>query len=63
MLVLSRNIGEAVKIGDEIEVVVHSIRGNQVKLSFTAPRNIEILREELVNQADRRKRKSLDTRS
>ena len=62
MLVLSRNIGEAVKIGDDIEVVVHAIHGNQVKLSFTAPRSIEILREELVDPAGKRKRRLLETR-
>lgn len=62
MLVLSRNIGEVVKIGDDVKVMVHAIHGNQVKLSFEAPRNIEILREELVNPAERRKRRLLETR-
>jgi len=59
MLVLSRNVGEAVLIGEDIEVVVQQIHGNQVRLAFKAPRKIDIFREELV---DRRKKKALDMR-
>ena len=50
MLVLSRNVGEAVLIGKDIEVVVQEIHGNQVKLAFKAPRKISIFREELVER-------------
>jgi carbon storage regulator len=47
MLVLSRKCGESITIGDNIEVTVVSVKGNQVKLSINAPREISILRNEL----------------
>ena len=47
MLVLGRNLGESVMIGDKIEVVVLGIRGNQVRLGFEAPKRIRIDRKEL----------------
>ena len=42
MLVLEREPGEIVKIGDAIEVHVISIRGGKVRLGFTAPKDIAI---------------------
>jgi carbon storage regulator len=50
MLVLSRNVGEGVVIGNGIRVVVLGVRGNQVKIGFTAPDDVRILRTELVDK-------------
>ena len=47
MLVLTRRLGEAITIGEEVRVVIVDIDGNQVKLGIEAPRHIEIYREEL----------------
>jgi len=47
MLVLTRRLGEAITIGEEVRVVIVDIDGNQVKLGIEAPRQIEIYREEL----------------
>ena len=47
MLVLSRKAGEEVMIGENIRVTVVAIRGNQVRLGFTAPADISINRLEL----------------
>jgi len=47
MLVLSRKSGEQILIGDDIEVVVLEIDGNHVKLGFTAPRYVPIVRAEI----------------
>lgn len=47
MLVLTRRLGEAITIGDNIKLIVVEIDGNQVKLGIEAPREIEIYREEL----------------
>ncbi|MCP3867756.1 MAG: carbon storage regulator [Gammaproteobacteria bacterium] len=55
MLTLSRSEGEIVRIGDNIAIVVHRINGKQVKLSFEAPRDVEILREELYQAKQRQK--------
>ena len=47
MLVLTRRLGEAITIGDNVKLIVVEIDGNQVKLGIEAPREIEIYREEL----------------
>jgi carbon storage regulator len=47
MLILTRRPGESVKVGDEITVTVLGIRGNQLRLGFTAPRHITVHREEV----------------
>ncbi|MGD9486876.1 MAG: carbon storage regulator CsrA [Calditrichaceae bacterium] len=47
MLVLTRRLGEAITIGDEVRIIIVDIDGNQVKLGIEAPRQIEIYREEL----------------
>jgi len=47
MLVLKRKIGETVMIGDHIEVQVLDVDGDSVKLGFTAPKQVQILRKEL----------------
>lgn len=48
MLVLTRRLGESIKIGDDIEVKVVKIQGKQVRLSFDAPKDISINRTEVL---------------
>ena len=47
MLVLSRKRGERIRIGHDIEIVVSEVRGGQVRLGFSAPPGVAILREEI----------------
>ena len=47
MLVLSRKVGETIWIGEDVEIVVSEIKGEQVKIGIRAPRNIEVIRGEL----------------
>jgi len=47
MLVLTRRPGERVRIGDDITVTVLAIKGAQLRLGFSAPRNISVHREEV----------------
>ncbi|MFC0187356.1 carbon storage regulator CsrA [Fictibacillus aquaticus] len=47
MLVLTRKLQEAIKIGDDIEVTVLAVEGEQVKLGISAPKYVEIHRKEI----------------
>lgn len=47
MLVLTRKLKEAIQIGDDIEITVLAISGDQVKLGINAPKHVEIHRKEV----------------
>lgn len=47
MLVLSRKINQSIQIGDDIELTILSIEGEQVRLGINAPKQIEIHRKEV----------------
>lgn len=48
MLVLTRKEGETLLIGDNIEIVIVSVNGAQVRIGTHAPADVEILRGELL---------------
>ena len=54
MLVLTRKIGEMIRIGEEIELVVVDVSRGRVKLGFSGPRNIRVRRSELAENAGER---------
>ena len=47
MLVLTRRIGERLRIGNDIELVVLEVHGRDVRLGVTAPPGVSIHREEI----------------
>ena len=47
MLVLSRKTKQSIVIGDDIEITIVSIEGEQVKLGINAPKHVEIHRKEI----------------
>ncbi|MCP3740176.1 carbon storage regulator CsrA [Rossellomorea sp. BNER] len=47
MLILTRKSGEAIQIGEDIEIVIKQISGDQVKLGINAPEHVEIHRKEI----------------
>ncbi len=47
MLVLTRKIGERIRIGDDITLVVTKMAGNRVTLGIEAPKDVRIVRGEL----------------
>lgn len=50
MLYLTRKVGDSVVINDNIEVTVVEVRGKTVKLGFTFPEDVQVLRRELYDR-------------
>ena len=51
-LVLTRRLGESIVIGDDVKLTIEKISCNQIRLSFDAPKNVRIDREEVRNKPD-----------
>jgi carbon storage regulator len=47
MLILTRKAGESIQIGDDIEVKLLAIKGNQVRVGIEAPDDVDIWREKI----------------
>lgn len=47
MLILTRRIGETVVIGNDVDVTVLGVKGNQVRLGVKAPKEVTVHREEI----------------
>lgn len=52
MLILTRNQGESLNIGEAVTVTVLGTKGGQVRLGITAPKQIKVLRSELLDRTD-----------
>ena len=50
MLILTRKVGETLTIGDNIEVTVLEVRGGQVRIGVSAPRDVVVNRKEILNR-------------
>lgn len=50
MLVLTRNLNQSIQIGDDLEVTVVEVRGDQVRLGISAPRDVAVHRKEVYVQ-------------
>ncbi|MFN8542740.1 MAG: carbon storage regulator CsrA [Candidatus Binatia bacterium] len=47
MLILTRKLGEVIRVGDAVTVRVLEVKGNQVRLGVEAPSDVRIFREEV----------------
>lgn len=56
MLVLTRRLNQSIKIGDEIEITVIEVRGDQVRLGVSAPREVAVHRKEVYLQIQQENR-------
>ena len=50
MLILTRRIGETLKIGDDVSLTILGVNGSQVRIGTSAPSEIEVHREEIYNR-------------
>ena len=53
MLILTRRVGETLMIGDEVTVTVLGVKGNQVRIGVSAPKDVSVHREEIYERIKR----------
>lgn len=58
MLILTRRVGETLMIGDDVTVTVLGVKGNQVRIGVSAPKDVPVHREEIYERI--RKEKEVD---
>ena len=55
MLILTRRVGETLVIGDDVQVTVLGVKGNQVRLGINAPKDVSVHREEIYERIQQEK--------
>lgn len=53
MLILTRRIGEVLRIGDDVSITILGIKGNQVRIGIDAPKDVAVHREEIYQRIKR----------
>ncbi|MDD6327613.1 MAG: carbon storage regulator CsrA [Eubacteriales bacterium] len=61
MLALSRKQGESIVIGNNIEITVLEVKGDQVKLGIAAPKSVPVYRQEIYAQIKEANRETVAT--
>lgn len=57
MLILTRKIGQTIRIGENVQVTLLSVDRHRIKIGIEAPRDVTILRDELVNRGSASKKR------
>jgi carbon storage regulator len=58
MIILTRRLGESLKIGEDVTVTVLAVKGNQVRIGIAAPRNVAVHREEVYKRVAKERAQS-----
>mgnify|MGYP001566015946 CR=1 FL=1 len=63
MLLLTRKLGENIRIGDDVKITIVEVKGNHVKLGIDAPPSVKVHREEIYEriQAENRRQREAQT--
>ncbi|HKL98292.1 MAG TPA: carbon storage regulator CsrA [Mobilitalea sp.] len=58
MLALSRKVNESIIIGNDIEITVLEVKGDQIKIGISAPKSVPIYRKEIYLQIQESNKKA-----
>lgn len=61
MLVLSRKLNQKIKIGDDIEITVVSVNGDNIRIGIEAPKHVKILRSEVYEEIQNQNQQAITT--
>jgi carbon storage regulator len=56
MLILTRRIGEVLRVGEDVSITVMGIHGNQIRLGIEAPKSVAVHREEIYSRIEAERR-------
>ncbi|MBA9026728.1 carbon storage regulator CsrA [Peribacillus huizhouensis] len=63
MLVLTRKRNESIMIGNDIEITILAVEGEQIKLGINAPKQVEIHRKEIYLSIQQENNEAINTKS
>ena len=58
MLILTRNAGQIIKIGDDIDITILSVKGGQVRIGIDAPKGTSVHRQEVYDRIEEEKKQA-----
>lgn len=61
MLALSRKQGESIMIGNDIEITILEVKGDQIKVGINAPKSVPVYRKEIYTQIQEANRETVAT--